>query len=237
MFIKIGNALTGAWQTLCDSFYLNLIKDSRYLLLLEGLWMTIKLSLCAIVLGVLLGCIITFMRRSKNKFIKSIGDIYVDIIRSTPAVTQITIIYFVIFGSVNISKFLVGVIAFGINSAGYVSEILRAGINSVDKGQVEAGRSLGLSSAKTMMFIVMPQAIKNILPTLANEFITLVKETAIVGYIALDDLQKMGNVIRSLTYAPYFPLIAVAVIYYVVIKLMTIGVNKFEKWLSRADHK
>ncbi len=225
-FINLGN-----------DFYLNFIKESRYLLVVDGLWHTILLSLLAISLGLVLGCITYVARHSKVKFFKKIGDIYVDIIRGTPVVTQLIIIYYVIFASVNIDKFFVAVIAFGLNSGAYVSEIIRAGIQSIDKGQTEAGRSLGLTSKQTMTFIVFPQAIKNILPALANEFIVLVKETAVAGLLGVRDLTKAADVIMSRTYDGYMPRIGIAITYYLLIKLLTFGLHKFEAYMRKSENR
>ncbi|MEG2857730.1 MAG: amino acid ABC transporter permease, partial [Clostridia bacterium] len=158
------------------------------------------------------------------------------VIRGTPMMVQLVLIYFVVFSSVSISKFVVAFIAFGFNSGAYISEIFRAGIESIDKGQAEAGRSLGLSKNKTMAFIIIPQAVKNILPTLANEFIALVKETAIVGVIALDDLTRASDIVISITYSGFAPRIIIAVMYYIVIKLLTLGLGWFEKKLKKSDH-
>lgn len=164
-----------------------------------------------------------------------IGGIYTDVIRGTPSVTQLMIIYFVIFASVQLDKWIIAAIAFGINSGAYVSEIIRAGILSIDKGQTEAGRSLGLSAFQTMSRIVIPQAVKNIFPALCNEFIVLIKETAIVGYVGLMDIQKAGDFIKSATFIAFMPLIGTAVIYYVLIKILTLSLGRIEARLRKAD--
>lgn len=204
-------------------------------MLVDGLKLTLGIALLAIALGIIVGFLVASMKLSKFRVLNFIANAYIDIIRGTPVVTQLLIINFVVFASVTVPKFFVAVIAFGINSGAYVAEIIRAGIMSVDKGQTEAGRSLGLSSASTMMYIIVPQAVKNIIPALANEFIVLVKETAIVGYIALADLAKAGDVIRSRTYDAFMPLIATAVIYFVLIKILTLIIGKFEKYLRKSD--
>ncbi len=231
------NWLINFFNGFSHSFYLNFIKGNRYLHLVNGFTTTILLSLASILLGIIMGLIVTYLRRSKFSIFRGIGYIYIDIIRGTPVVAQLIIIYFVIFSSVNIDKFLVGVIAFGLNSGAYVSEIIRAGIQSIDVGQTEAGRSLGLNSRQTMTYIILPQAIKNILPALANEFIVLIKETAIVGYIAMQDLTRAGDIIRSITYDAYMPLLTVAVIYYILIKILTILISKLERFLNRSSQK
>ena len=222
-------------SNLSDQFYKCFIKDDRYKLLISGTGVTIKVSLLAIVLGILIGMLIVLCSLSKRKLLRCIGGIYTDVIRGTPAVTQLMIIYFVIFASVQLDKWIIAAIAFGINSGAYVSEIIRAGILSIDKGQTEAGRSLGLSAFQTMSRIVVPQAVKNIFPALCNEFIVLIKETAIVGYVGLMDIQKAGDFIKSATFIAFMPLIGTAIIYYVLIKLLTLALGKVEERLRRAD--
>lgn len=218
-----------------EQFITCFVKKDRYMLLLEGIGVTIKVSLVAVALGVLIGFLIALCNLSKNKGLKAIGTVYTDVIRGTPSVTQLMIIYFVVFASVHWSKWLIAAIAFGINSGAYVSEIIRAGILSIDKGQTEAGRSLGLNSTQTMTRIILPQAIKNIFPALCNEFIVLIKETAIVGYVGLMDIQKAGDFIKSATFLPFMPLIATAVIYYILIKILNIGLRYIEKALRKSD--
>ena len=211
------------------------IRENRYKLLLGGIGITIKVALLAVILGVLIGFIIALCNLSKNKILRFFGGVYTDVIRGTPSVTQLMIIYFVIFATVDLEKWIIAAIAFAINSGAYVSEIFRAGILSIDKGQTEAGRSLGLSAYQTMTRIVLPQAIKNIFPTLCNEFIVLIKETAIVGYVGLVDIQKAGDFIKSATFEAFMPLIATAVIYYVLIKLLTLALGQIEKRLRQSD--
>lgn len=222
-------------QAFAEQFYRCFIKDDRYKLLINGIGVTLKVSLFAVILGCFIGFLIALCNLSKNKFLKGLGGIYTDVIRGTPSVTQLMIIYFVIFATVNWSKWIIAAIAFGINSGAYVSEIIRAGILSIDKGQTEAGRSLGLNSKQTMVKIVMPQAIKNIFPALCNEFIVLIKETAIVGYVGLVDIQKAGDFIKSATFSAFMPLIATAIIYYVIIKLLNIGLKFIEKKLRESE--
>lgn len=217
------------------NFYKCFIKDNRYALLLDGFGVTVRVALLAIFLGVLLGFLIALCGLSKNKFLRGINKVYTDIIRGTPTVTQLMIVYFVIFANVSWEKWIIASIAFGINSAGYVSEIFRAGILSIDKGQTEAGRSLGLSAFQNMVYIIIPQAVKNIFPALCNEFITLIKETAIVGYVGLMDIQKAGDFIKSSTYQPFMPLIGVAIIYFVMIKILTVLLGLVEKKLRKSE--
>ncbi|MBQ8085816.1 MAG: amino acid ABC transporter permease [Lachnospiraceae bacterium] len=218
-----------------DDFIKCFIKDDRYKLLLSGIGVTIKVALLAAILGIIIGFLIALCNLSKKKGLNLIGKIYTDIIRGTPSVTQLMLVYFVVFASVRWEKWVIAAIAFSINSGAYVSEIIRAGILSVDKGQTEAGRSLGLNAKQTMMSIVVPQAMKNIFPALGNEFITLIKETAIVGYVGLVDIQKAGDFIKSATYKPFLPLFGTAVIYFVLIKLLTIGLAKIEAGLRKSD--
>ena len=218
-----------------DEFYKCFIREDRYKLLLSGVGVTIKVSLLAVVLGVLIGMLIAVCNLSKKKVLRLIGGVYTDVIRGTPSVTQLMIIYFVIFASVQLDKWVIAAIAFGVNSGAYVSEIIRAGILSIDKGQTEAGRSLGLSAFQTMSRIVVPQAVKNIFPALCNEFIVLIKETAIVGYVGLMDIQKAGDFIKSATFIAFMPLIGTAIIYYVLIKILTLALRQVEIRLRRAD--
>ena len=222
-------------MTLKDEFIKCFIKEDRYEMLLKGIGVTIKVSLVALALGLVIGFLIALCNLSSKKPIKAIGKVYTDIIRGTPSVTQLMIIYFVIFASVNWPKWIIAAIAFGINSGAYVSEIFRAGILSIDKGQTEAGRSLGLNSRQTMLKIILPQALKNIFPALCNEFIVLIKETAIVGYVGLMDIQKAGDFIKSATFIAFMPLIATAVIYYVLIKILTLVLGRIEKAMRKSD--
>ncbi|MBR3621432.1 MAG: amino acid ABC transporter permease [Clostridia bacterium] len=211
------------------------IREDRYMLFVKGFEVTIRVSVIALILGVIIGFIIALCNLSKHKALRAVGKVYTDVIRGTPSVTQLMLIYFVVFASVHWPKWIIAGIAFGINSGGYVAEIFRAGILSIDRGQTEAGRSLGLNSYQTMTKIILPQALKNIFPTLCNEFIVLIKETAIVGYVGLMDIQKAGDFIKSATYTPFAPLIATAIIYYVLIKLLTIALGRIEKAMRKSD--
>lgn len=216
-------------------FYKCFVKDDRYQLLLDGIGVTIEISLLSALIGMILGFLIALCSLSKSKILRFLGKVYTDIIRGTPSVTQLMIIYFVVFAMIQWPKWIIASIAFGINSGAYVSEIFRAGILSIDKGQTEAGRSLGLTAVQTMIYITIPQAIKNIFPALCNEFITLIKETAIVGYVGLVDIQKAGDFIKSQTFIAFMPLIATAVIYFVIIKALTLLLGAIEKKLRKAD--
>ena len=225
-----------------DDFYLNFIKDDRWKYLTNGLKTTVQISFFSVLLGVVLGFIVAVIRTTHDqtgrlKFPNFICKIYLTVIRGTPVVIQLLIIYFVIFGSVDIDKVVAAVIAFGVNSGAYVAEIVRSGIMSIDYGQIEAGRSLGFSYAKTMWLIVLPQAFKNVLPALGNEFIVLLKETSISGYIALEDLATGGDVIRSRTYSPFLPYIAVALIYLIIVMGLSKLLNMLERRLRESDKR
>lgn len=217
-----------------DLIYKTLFEDERYKFILEGLLNTLLMSLLACIIGTIIGIIISlikdnYKRNKKGKIANLICTLYVTLIRGTPVVLQLMIIYYVIFKSVDINILLVGIIAFGLNSGAYVSEIIRAGIDSIDKGQMEAGRSLGLSYMQTMRYIIMPQALKNILPPLANEFITLIKETSVAGYIGIMDLTKASDIIASRTYDYFFPLLFIAIIYLI----LTLGLSKLVNLMER----
>ena len=234
------NWLQGCRMDFCDSFYLNFIKDDRWRYLWDGFWTTIGISFAAVLLGVLLGFTVAVIRSTHDKtgklrLLNWLCKLYLTVIRGTPVVVQLLIIYFVIFGSVNISKILVAIVAFGVNSGAYVAEIIRGGIMSIDKGQFEAGRSLGLSYIQTMIYIILPQAFKNVLPALGNEFIVLLKETSVSGYIALQDLTKGGDIVRSQTYTAFMPLIAVALIYLAVVMLFSWLLGKLERRLKNNE--
>ena len=220
-----------------DKFEKCFIRDDRYMLLLSGILVTIQVALLAAVLGLLIGFLIALCNLSKNKVLNVIGKVYTDVIRGTPSVTQLMIIYFVVFANIDWPKWIIAAIAFSINSGAYVSEIIRAGILSIDKGQTEAGRSLGLIKWQTMKEIIVPQAVKNIFPAMCNEFITLIKETAIVGYVGLMDIQKAGDFIKTATYSPYMPLIGTAVIYFVIIKVLTIVLRRLENRLRKSEQR
>ena len=225
------------WDTFLYEFNRTFIVEDRWKMFASGLGNTLTIWFFAVLLGLAIGTLIAFMKLSRFKPFQWISNVYIDIIRGTPTMVQILIIYNIIFMSVNISRMLVAVIAFGINSGAYVAEIIRGGILSVNKGQMEAGRSLGLNHAQTMFHIIMPQAVKNILPALGNEAIVLAKETSVIGYISNVDLTAAALKVQSRTYSFVMPLIAIAVIYYVVIKIMTILLNLLEKRLRKADNR
>lgn len=228
-------------QELKSSFISNFIDDNRWRYITDGLKITLLVTVFAVLIGVVLGFLIAIVRTThdktgKLKILNAICKVYLTVIRGTPVVVQLMIIYFIIFGSVDISKVVVAIVAFGINSGAYVAEIFRSGIMSIDNGQFEAGRSLGFNYAQTMMYIVMPRAFKNVLPTLCNEFISLLKETSVSGYIAIQDLTKGGDIIRSRTYDAFMPLIAVALIYLAMVMIFTKLVSLLERRLRNSDH-
>ena len=217
-----------------DKLRQNFIDDNRWQYILAGLGNTILITILAIAIGLIIGTLVAVVRtvhdqQGKLKILNFICKLYLAIIRGTPAMIQLLIIYYVIFASVNVNKILVAVVAFGLNSGAYIAEIIRSGINAVDKGQFEAGRCLGLNYRQTMANIIMPQAFKNMLPALCNEFISLLKETAISGYIGLQDLTKGGDIIRSQTFEAFIPLVAVALIYLVIVLLLSYGVGRLER--------
>lgn len=226
------------WNSVKKDFEINFLRHDRWKTIFKGLWVTIKLTFCALIIGIILGFIVAFVRCTylKNtkhgfvlKILNAICQFYLTIIRGTPAVVQIMIIYFVIFMPLGVDKFIAAVVCFGFNSGAYVAEIVRGGIMSVDDGQIEAGRSLGFNYMQTMLYIVFPQAFKAVLPALANEFVVLLKETSVAFYIGLGDLMYAGNAIRSATYSPFMPLVAVALIYLV----MVLGLSRLVGILER----
>ncbi len=229
-------------ESFAERFTSTFLDKERWLYLAEGLGNTLLITALSLVIGVVLGFVIAIIRSTNQrthrfKVLNFFCRIYLTVIRGTPMVVQLLIIYFVIFGSVNINKILVAVIAFGLNSAAYVAEIVRSGIMSVDNGQFEAGASLGFGYARTMVSIILPQALRNILPALGNEAIVLLKETSVSGYIAINDLTKGGDTIRSQTYEAFLPLIAVALIYLLMVVGLSALVNRLERRLSNDKRK
>ncbi len=226
----------GMW----GQIYNNLIYKDRYKEILLGLKVTLEITIVALLIGISIGVFISMVKilKSRNLFMKIMNvivDIYISVIRGTPVVVQMFIIYYLILGSTGFSKVIVAMFAFGINSGAYVSEIIRAGISSVDKGQFEAGRSLGLTELTTMNRIIFPQAFKNIIPTLCNEFISLVKETSVAGFIGIVDLSRAGDIIRSQTYEPFVPLVSTAIIYFIIVYLISYLMSVLERSLGRSD--
>ena len=216
-------------------FQQDFIEKDRYLYLLRGLGNTLLIAVLAVLLGIVVGFLVAIIRSTHDKHgglnvLNFICKMYLTIWRGTPTMVQLLIMYYIILVALD-NKIAVAVIAFGLNSAAYVAEIVRSGIMSVDEGQFEAGRSLGLNYSQTMRLIILPQAFKNVLPALANEFIVLLKETSISGYIGLNDLTRGGDIIRSITYDPMLPLFGVALIYLVLVVILSSLVKKLERRL------
>lgn len=235
--------------SLKEQFMISFVDKDRWKLYLEGLGNTLIVTFLALVLGVIIGALISVVRSTYDKnysemnsgigkvviaILNTISKIYLTIIRGTPVVIQIMIIYYIVFPSSN-NKVLMAVLAFGINSGAYVAEIFRSGIMSIDDGQSEAGRSLGFNYVQTMMYIIIPQAFKNVLPTLANEFIVLLKETAVCGYVALVDLTRAGDIVRGATYQAFMPLIGVAIVYLIMVMFFTWLVGILERRLRNDE--
>lgn len=236
-------------QNFAEQFTMAFITDDRWKYIVKGLGNTLLLTFFSLILGVVIGIVVSAIRSTYDKqysqlkkgigkgllaFFDKICKIYLTVIRGTPVMVQILIIFFVIMASSK-NKILCGIIAFGINSGAYVAEIIRSGIMSIDQGQTEAGRSLGYNYIQTMWYIVLPQAFKNILPTLANEFIVLLKETSVASYVGVIDLTGAANIIRGITYQSFFPLIAIAIIYLIMVIFFTKLVNLLERRLKNGE--
>lgn len=226
----------GKWFTeLGGQFHQCFVVNNRWQYITNGLLITLEIALCAVILGAIIGFLVAIIRSTHDKsgrfpILNAIMKTYLTVIRGTPMAVQLLIAYFVIFASCN-NKELVAVLAFGLNSGAYVAEIMRAGISSIDPGQMEAGRSLGLSYSRTMFRIVLPQAVRNVLPALGNEFIVLLKDTSIASFIALQDLAKGGEIIRSQTYNVYMPFLMVALVYLIMVMFFTWILGKLERHL------
>ncbi len=234
-----------------EDFLLNFIDDNRWTWLVDGLKNTLLITFFSLIIGVAIGVIIASVRstfdknalsmRKRNPFgyfvlaiFNFFANVYLTVIRGTPVVVQLLIAYFVIFASSR-NPVAVAIFAFGLNSGAYVAEIIRGGIMSIDNGQFEAGRSLGFSYVKTMIYIIIPQVFKAVLPTLCNEFIVLIKETSIAGYVGIVDLTKAGELIRGRTFSAFMPLIAVALIYLVIVLILTQLVKILERKLRKNE--
>lgn len=246
------NLRLGLFQlTLKEQFILNFIEDSRWKYLVNGLGRTITIAFFAVLIGTAIGIVVAIIRSTydKNseamarrnnagyrilKLLNGICKIYLTVFRGTPVVVQLLIAYFIIFAS-STNGVMVASIAFGINSGAYVAEILRGGIMSVDNGQFEAGRSLGFNYIQTMIYIIIPQVFKSVLPTLLNEFIALLKETSVSGYVGIVDLTKGGDIIRGRTFSAFMPLLAVAAIYLALVMLLTFLAGRLERRLRSSD--
>ena len=235
--------------SLADGFSQTFIESDRWVLFAKGFGVTIRVAVLALLMGIAIGILVAIVRtkhdtKKKNahgfgnvilNILNAICQVYLTVIRGTPTVIQLLIMNFVVFGSVSVNEILVGSLAFGINSGAYVAEIVRSGIMSIDQGQTEAGRSLGLNFTQTMRLIIIPQAFKNVLPALVNEFIVLIKETSIIGYIGMMDLTKGAMLIQSRTYNAFMPLLAAAAIYLIVVMVLTFFMNKLERRLRTSE--
>lgn len=227
-------------EKITNALYLNLIKDNRYMYIVDGLKNTMVITLFATFIGIFLGLIIALVRvtydnTGKLKFLNGIAQIYITIIRGTPVIIQLMILFFCVFTSRNASGIMIAILGFGLNSAAYVAEIFRSGLMSIDQGQMEAGRSLGLNYTKTLVYVIIPQAFKVVLPALCNEFIVLIKETSVAGYVAVKDLTKGGDIIRSRTYDAWTPLLIVAGIYLFLTCLFSVLVKRLELNLRKNE--
>jgi His/Glu/Gln/Arg/opine family amino acid ABC transporter permease subunit len=220
---------------LSDEIYFNLIRENRYMHFVKGLGVSLQLTFFAALIGGVIGLFVALARLTNNKVLNAVASKYVDIIRGTPVVVQLLIIYFAVFASTELPRTTVASIAFGINSGAYVAELIRAGIQAVDKGQMEAARSLGLSYAQSMYHIIIPQAIKNILPGMGNEVISLWKETAIAGFIGLEDLMRGAEIVRGRTFSNYTPYLVIALIYFYITVMMTAMLGKMERRMRKSD--
>ncbi len=237
---ETGNFLVKAYRSFVYDFERNFIKDSRWIYLAEGLGTTLSITLLSGLMGIVLGFLVAIIRCTNQMtgsfaFVDRICNLYLTVIRGTPVMVQLLIIYFVLLLPIGVPKFLSAVLCFGLNSGAYVAEIVRGGIMSIDKGQSEAGRSLGFSYSQTMVYFIIPQAFKAVLPALANEFITLLKESSVAFYIGVADLTQGGLKIRSLTYSNYMPLIAVALVYLAIVMILTKLVGILERRLRKSE--
>lgn len=227
--------ISSFWSDFCNDFYVNLIYADRWKQLLGGLGVTLQITIAAITIGTLFGIILAFMKMSEWKWLRGPAKFYIEIIRGTPTTVQLLIMYMGVFASVAAPKWLIASLAFGMNSAAYVAEIVRGGVESVDRGQLEAGRSLGLSKLQTTTRIILPQAIKIALPTYTSEFIVLLKETSIAGYIAMEDLTKIASMITSRTFNAWFPLLTAALLYFIMTFTLAKIFGCLERRLRKSD--
>ena len=228
-------------EQLTRALYQNLIEKDRYMYIVRGLGVTMEITLMAIAIGVVIGFIVAIVRSTHDKtgnmkVLNAVCQLYLTVIRGTPVMVQLLIMYYIVLTSVR-SKIVVAGLAFGIDSGAYVAEIVRGGIQSIDNGQFEAGRSLGFNYIQTMWYIILPQVFKSVLPALANEAIALLKETSICGYIALQDLTKGGDIIRSQTYNAYIPLLSVAAVYLIIVMLFSYLVKLLERRLRNSEQR
>ena len=239
---QIGQWFVSAWNWIADSVYKSIVADNRYVFYLTGLGNTLLISLMAVVIGITLGVLIAVVVNAAKanprlNWAKKICSLYVTVIRGTPVVLQLMIIYYIIFRSVQIPQIVVGGLAFGLNSAAYISEIIRSGIESIDRGQMEAARSLGLSRGKAMRLIILPQAVKNILPALGNEFIVLLKDTSLISVIGGKEIVYFAQAIITKTYEAMYPYIIVAIMYLIMVLIFTWLQGKLERRLRESDRR
>lgn len=230
----------GVFASIGEQIYDNLIYKARYMYIVEGLKTTLLLTLFSALIGVVIGVCVALIKvaaksNRRLRFFEILADVYLTVIRGTPMLVQLFVTYYIALGPFGVNKIFAAIISFGINSGAYVAEIIRGGILSVDKGQLEAGRSLGLNYRTTMTKIIFPQALKNILPALGNECVTLIKETSVAGFIGVMDLTKAGNIIHSQTYEPVVPLLSVAAVYLVLVVGLTTLLSKLERRLRKSD--
>lgn len=217
------------FSSISSSFYNNIILENRYLLIIDGLRVTLVITLLSCIIGTLLGALVCFMRMSRRRVLKRVAQVYIAILRGTPVLVLLMFIFYVVFASVNINPILVAVIAFAMNFAAYASEMFRAAIQSVDKGQTEAGIAGGFTGFQTFIYIVLPQAVKQVLPVYKGELISLAKMTSVVGYIAVQDLTKASDIIRSRTFDAFFPLVMIAVLYFMISWLLLLSLEGLER--------
>ncbi len=237
---SVGGKLIEVWEDFCADFHKNFIEDNRYMHLVKGLGVTLLLTFLAALFGIVLGFVIAIIRCTNQmigslKLPDAICRFYLTVMRGTPVMVQLLILHFVVFSPLGMKPFMSAIICFGLNSGAYVAEIVRGGIMSVDKGQIEAGRSLGFNYVQTMVHFIVPQAFKAVLPSLANEFISLLKESSVAFAIGLGDLTFGGNLIRSTTYSPFLPLLAVALIYLILVMILSKFVSLLERRLAKSE--
>ena len=234
--------LNSWWADVYEQIYATFVEGDRWQYLVKGIGNTIQIAFFAVLLGIVIGVIVALIKvftagNKKFRWLEIIANIYLTVIRGTPMLVQLFIMYYIVITSPNVSKIFVSILAFGINSGAYVAEVARSGIQSIDKGQMEAGRSLGLNRAQTMVKIIFPQALKNILPALGNEFITMLKETSVAGFIGVEELTKVGDILRSQTWQPYVPLFSVALVYLIMVVGLTRLLGVLERRLRRSDYR
>ena len=239
LLFQSGFFTEAAWDDFGRRFYQNFIKDRRYMMLVDGLKATLFMTAFSTLIGLAVGLILSVIRVAYKggvpiRLLNGFAECYITVLRGTPAMVQLLIWNFTIFASArDLNTQYIAILAFGLNSGAYVAEIFRGGIESIDPGQMEAGRSLGLSYGTSMHYIVLPQALRNVVPMLFNEFIALLKETSVAGYIGIDDLTRAGQNIQALTLEHSQPLVMVAIIYLVIVMFLTGVVRRLEQWLSR----